>query len=682
MEETVEKSIETKSKTNIRLGTVLGYVALLVNVAYGLFFTPWIISSIGKSVYGVYTIVNTLISLFLVDFGLSTTTNVFLSKYRAQGKIEEAKRFAQVVFKIYIILDAIIFAAFACAYFLIPYIYKGLTDNEIVLLKNSFLIVAAFSLISFPSSLFTGILQSYEKFIAIKTINIASKLATMGLTALFLVLGWSVYGVVAAHAIAGMLAIIAQIILTLKTPIRASPKTKITRDLFKAIVSFSLYTALASLGSRLVFVTIPTILGVVSNSNEIAEFGIVTTLEQYVYLFSTVMSGLFIPKIMREREKTKDPKRLEALAIRVGRIQLFVIGLIFVGFLSCGNEFLEIWMSGEDFGYSYIGLLLIIVYQLLFIPLLIYNTAATADPRAIKRLAVFYLIRGVAVSGLAFLFGWLWGSIGACISIATIRLLGFPIEWVIYHKYLGVTPGKFYKDVYISFIPGFLVASGVGLALHFFLPIETLYKFLAIGAATVVVYSALSIAFLPKGIRAHLLDVLRKQLLHKEISDSDRLKIHENEKKASSILLLIGAACLASYIVFLGIDLIVPTIGVCGTYYCYAVVPGESEATLIETLSVYSVNRCSHTYYVKEGTRLSEPYVYSCGWKMRYALTSDFNTDSDVEYKSTYVFSFENSNGVSWYQLYYCREEGAFYDKMKSQYYGDAQLVYRKGDKR
>ena len=77
----------------IKWGAILSYISIAVNIVAGLLYTPWMVGIIGKSQYGLYTLANSLITLFLVDFGLSSATGRYLSKYNANGDHEGAERF-------------------------------------------------------------------------------------------------------------------------------------------------------------------------------------------------------------------------------------------------------------------------------------------------------------------------------------------------------------------------------------------------------------------------------------------------------------------------------------------------------------------------------------------------------------------------------------------------------------
>ena len=108
------------------------------------------IEQIGEASYGLYTLANSLITLFLVDFGLSAATSRYVAKYRAEGDQEKVDNFLGVVYKLYMIIDAVIFVALIVVYFLIDTIYVKLTPAEIEQFKVVYIIAASFAVINFP----------------------------------------------------------------------------------------------------------------------------------------------------------------------------------------------------------------------------------------------------------------------------------------------------------------------------------------------------------------------------------------------------------------------------------------------------------------------------------------------------------------------------------------------------
>ena len=81
------------SVKQIRIGALISYFSIIFNILAGFIYTPWMISQIGKSDYGLYTLAHSLISLFLVDFGLGQAVSRYISKYHAEGDEEKVNSF-------------------------------------------------------------------------------------------------------------------------------------------------------------------------------------------------------------------------------------------------------------------------------------------------------------------------------------------------------------------------------------------------------------------------------------------------------------------------------------------------------------------------------------------------------------------------------------------------------------
>ena len=130
-----ERSSMQKSNRQIRMGAILSYLAIVINIASGLLYTPWMVKMIGQSQYGLYTLANSLISLFLVDFGLSSATARYVSKYHAENNEESVNNFLGIVYKLYLIIDAVIFIVLIVVFLFIETIYKNLTPTELLQFK-------------------------------------------------------------------------------------------------------------------------------------------------------------------------------------------------------------------------------------------------------------------------------------------------------------------------------------------------------------------------------------------------------------------------------------------------------------------------------------------------------------------------------------------------------------------
>jgi len=497
-------SPESHSRKNIALGTVLGYVSLALSVLYGLLFTPWIVKTIGESGYGLYTLSSSLINLFLIDFGLSSTVNAFLSKYKADQNQEKINGFLSVSYKLYFFLDAIIFAVGLTIYLCLGYIYTGLSAEELGQLKVIFAISGIFSLVSFPATMLSGTLSSYEEFIFAKAVDIAQKVLQIGLVALFFFIGGGLYELVIANVAAGLVAILLKwSYIRFRLHVKTNLFSKTDWKAMKEIFPFSIWSAVASICARLIFNVTPSILGIVSDSTNIAVFGCVSTLESYVYLFSTVMSGFFLPKIQRIKNIQSPDERhaeIENLAAKIGKIQAAIICFIVVGFASCGQEFIFFWMNGDEtYSPAYWCLLMIISYQIVYVPQIVFYTAMYSDVKWVKNVAVISLLKAAINLALEFALGYFYGVYGVSIAITVSRLVEIVLLNIAYKRDLHVSLGRFFRRSYFRLLPAVAASLTVGLLLHFFLPVESnILKFVVIGLSVTFSYWILAILFMPR----------------------------------------------------------------------------------------------------------------------------------------------------------------------------------------
>lgn len=480
------------SNKQIKYGAVISYLAIIINLVVTLLYTPWMVSKIGKSNYALYTLSTSLISIFLMDFGISSSVARFLAKYKAEGRDAEIPRFLGIVYKLFLVIAFVIFLALIIVFFLIEKIYAGLSAKEIMQFKELYLIVAGYSVISFPFMPLDGILNSHEKFIQLKICGLVQKAVSILLIVASLFFGLGVVAVVSANAVSGLITILIKIIIIRKAGI-PNPNLKCKdKRILKDIFSFSIWVTIMSIAQRCMFNLAPSILGVVSNSNEIAVFSPANSLESYFFTFAAAINGLFLPKISR-LIALNDREQIMDLMIKVGKYQMVVLGLIFVGFVSIGKDFMTLWM-GEDYIKSYYGAILIFLPDLLIFSQQIANTLMIAENK-VKLQAFGYIIMAIVCLACSFLLSSIYGCIGACMAIAIGYFANFIYINIVYAKVMKLKLKEFYVKCYLRTIP-IIIISIIALLVVFSLFDKISWLYLIIkGLVVVFVYCVLAFIF-------------------------------------------------------------------------------------------------------------------------------------------------------------------------------------------
>lgn len=108
------------SNKQIKLGAFLSYFAIFFNIIAGLLYTPWMISKIGKADYGLYMLVTSFLTYFIVDFGLWQAISRYITKYRAGRQRNEVPEYYWIVGK-----DIFGFGYYCLHYFIYSLFFSG-----------------------------------------------------------------------------------------------------------------------------------------------------------------------------------------------------------------------------------------------------------------------------------------------------------------------------------------------------------------------------------------------------------------------------------------------------------------------------------------------------------------------------------------------------------------------------
>ncbi len=451
------------SNRQIKTGAVISYAAILISIVTALFYLPWMTQKIGQADYGLYTLANSFISMFLTDFGLSSAVTRFLAKYRAEHNKEKENIVFSLVTKLYLVIDAGILIILIIAYFFLDFIYKGLTADEITVLRQLYIITAVFSMISFPCTSLNGVLMAHERFAEAKICDLGQKLTAIILIFAALYHNLGVVAVVTANAVSGLVFIIVKAaVIYHKTEIRLDFSKK-NHEVTKEVLSFSVWTAVTSICQRFYFAFAPTILGIVSNSHEIAVFSPANALEGYFYMTAAAVNGLFLAKISRYIAEDQED-RIYGLMVMVGRYQLFVMGFIFIEYVCIGHDFMIQWM-GKEYEMAYYCGIFLFIPDLLVFTQQIGNTAIVAKNK-VKSSAAGYLISTIVCVCLSFTLSRSMGAAGASISIAAGYLIAFLNANRIFYKSLNIPVFRFFRECFGTFILPDIAAVTVGIFLN------------------------------------------------------------------------------------------------------------------------------------------------------------------------------------------------------------------------
>lgn len=471
----------------IKYGAIISYVALFVNVLIGLIYTPWVISTIGKADYGLYTLAMSIIGLLAFDFGLGNATTKFITQYLAEGRQDKVDNLLGLIFKLYLGVDVVIFLILIGMYFNLPNIYTGLTNDEVIRLSNVFFIAAGYCVLSFPFIPLSGILTSYEKFVQLKTCDLVHRLLIVATMSVCLLMGYGLYALVLVNSFAGIITILMKLAV-----VKRSTQAKVniafwSKAELKTIFYFVFWVTISSLAQRLIFNISPSILGRYADSQAIAVLGVAITLESYTFMFANALNGMFLPRVSRLMGNSDSSSEILGLMTKIGRIQIFIIGFICIWLISFGEHFIKTWV-GNEYSLVYYCALLIILPSFLQLPQEIGLTYIVATNK-VKLQSCIYCIMGLINVVISIPFTIYMGVVGMCLSIFIaymIRTIGLDI---IFQRVLKLDMSLFFRDSFLSLFPPLLLSLLLCMLINYLIPSEGWYMIIIKSVIALCIYS-------------------------------------------------------------------------------------------------------------------------------------------------------------------------------------------------
>jgi len=434
----------------ITKGAIISYVAIFLNIAITFLYTPWMIHTIGVSDYGLYNLVSSFIGYFILDFGMSSSIARFIAKYRAEGREDKVENMLGLTTRIYLYIDTVIFLVLFILYFFISGIFTGLTIEEVERFKRLYCIAAIFSVCSFVFKPFNGAMMAYEYFVESKVLDMVTRVGTVVLVAVALVLGGNVYCLVLINGAIGFsVSVIRYIILVRKSHLRINWKYYDKSELM-ILFSFSMWIFVMGIAQRFRFSLVQAILGIRSNSTEISFFALGMTMEATVFTISSALNGLFLPKVTR-MSYSGDTTGILDLLIRVGRLQLFIIMLIFSGFCVFGKTFIVLWV-GPEFADVYYVILLLIVSNIVSLTQSIANDYVYAENR-VKATAIIILTTSTIGVICSVISAPQYGAIGCAASTCLALLLNLVFVNIFYFNRMKIDVLSFFKNCHVKILP-------------------------------------------------------------------------------------------------------------------------------------------------------------------------------------------------------------------------------------
>ena len=457
---------------NRKIGVILSYVMMIFEVLSTLLLTPFIIRTLGQAEYGVYKLSASVVAyLLLLDLGVGNAITRYIAKFRASGEKEQSQKFLGVATIYYTVIALVALIAGVVLIAVFPKAFaKGLTASEIKLGQELLFITMINAAVTLGTAAYNNVIIAYERFTVSKGVPIIQIIVRMALTVVMLKGGFGRVGIVMVNL---LMTVVCRgfFIIYVLFRLKLSPKFKgIEISFVKEIILYSSMILIQMIATQLNATVDQILIGslVASSAAILAVYSVGTQVTQYFQSMGTAFTGVLMPGIVKMVESGVDSKTLTDEMIRIGRIILIVLGLIWGGFLACGQQFITLWAGADNSNAYFVAVILMTAYMFI-----LTESIGTQILWAMNQHKEQAILKGIIVLLNILLTVVLikWQPlIGATIGTFISLVLGDVVVMnVIFKKKLKMNLGYYYKGLTKGILPCIAVATAVGFVARHFL---------------------------------------------------------------------------------------------------------------------------------------------------------------------------------------------------------------------
>lgn len=437
-----------KNKNELKIGVLLNYLTILLTGIVGILLTPFIISNLGDSEYGLYALMGALIGyLTVLDFGLNNTIIRYISKYRVEGNKAKEEEFLGSIFLIYFFISLTIIAIGSIFYINIESIFsKSLNPSELEKAKIMFLILIFNLSLTLPGGAFTAISIGYEKFIFPKLSNIIKYIIRAISLIVILINGADAVDIVILDTIMNISLILVNAFFVLKVLKVKIKFNKLNKTIYKDIFTYSTWIFISIIAQQFQWNIANLTLGIFTDTKTVAIYAICLILVGLYGAFGSSISSLLLPKATKLVYTGSTNLILTKEMINISKINTTILLFIFGNFLLFGKEFIMLWV-GENYINSWLPAIMMMgVMTLSFSQIFGYSIIEAKKKikfRAISNLIL--LIIGVIVGTVLIKD---YSIIGMVLGVSASIFIFQVFMSIYYHKIIGLNMYDFYKSFF------------------------------------------------------------------------------------------------------------------------------------------------------------------------------------------------------------------------------------------
>lgn len=459
-------------ENNRRIGALLSYIYIAVNVIVQMIYVPLLLNSIGQDEFGIYQLVGSIMAYVISINGvLSAGVGRFYCKSIAENDFQKAENTLAVSRRIYWAMSII---AMVVVYFLTLVFRRVYSDSfsssQLDECTAMLFVLGINTVVTMNNSVSIAAITAHERFVFLKL----SSLAVLVIQP-FLVIALTNYypsALTVTLVVLAMNSACAVVQGLYRRNVLNIGRRYYGWDskLAKALMSFSGGIIMVTIADQIFWKTDQLIVGYLFGAEFVAVYSVGSQIYQMYMGIGSAAGAVFLPRVSELFHRNHDLKAMSDLFIKFGRLNCLLLMFVLCGYAIFGLDFISMWV-GDGYSDAY---LIALIVMIPFTIDLIQNLGLT-----ILQVTNQYYFRGVMYLVVAILNVFLtlfllsiWGLPGAAVSTAIAMFIGngLIMNWYYSHR-VGLDISRFWKEIAQIVLPA-LFATALAGVVYYIAPIK------------------------------------------------------------------------------------------------------------------------------------------------------------------------------------------------------------------
>ena len=485
------------------------WLGTAANMAVGFVLSPFIVHRLGNEAYGIWVLaISSIGYLGLLDLGMRSSVLRFVSKGHTRGDHGGASEAFSAALWVRLQISGVILLASAVLAYAFPLLFK-VPAALAVSARWAVMIIGLNLAVSMSMGVFGGVLSALNRY----DIQTRVSLLQLGVrvTGVVLVLR-SGRGIVSIALCELAAALVGNFLLVVSAR-RLYPQLQVmrkrpSRDVLRALWSYSMYAFMTSVAVQLVYQTDNLVVGTFVSASAVAFYSIGNSLCRYTDQFTGAMTMSFVPAASTF-EAAGDVGKLRHL-YQIGTRAMMALSLpIIATLLVRGRTFIGLWM-GPQYQQRSGTVLIILAVAMIFSQANNTANAIAFGTERHKTTAKWALMEGVSNLALSITLVHFYGINGVAIGTLIPNLF---VNLVLWPRYVGqmldLGPATVLVKIWGPMLLSILPFAAVSYLVNLRLPPRNLFLFFVQTVALLPIFLAVIAWIFRAQVQSRLLPSVR-----------------------------------------------------------------------------------------------------------------------------------------------------------------------------